>query len=347
MNPFLGVLLHAIGGLAAGSFYVPFRAVRRWAWESYWFVQGVAAWVIAPTVASILTVPAWRQLLADTDSSTLFWTYLFGLLWGVGGLTFGLSMRYLGMSLGYAIALGSCAACGTLIPPIYDGTFGSLFETQGGYVVFLGVLVCLAGIGVCGYAGIRREKESTDEQKKQTIAEYSLVKGFLVALFCGVMSACMAFAIAAGKPLADAAAASGADPIYQNNPVFIVIMAGGFTTNCIWCLALNLTNRTFGDYFSGTLSSQARNYLFSSLAGVIWYCQFFYYGMGTTQMGRFDFASWTIHMAFIIVFSNMWGIGFGEWRGSSNRTFYTVLAGLAILIASTILIGLGNLMEGS
>ncbi|MCC6731054.1 MAG: L-rhamnose/proton symporter RhaT [Chthonomonadales bacterium] len=341
-NPFLGVLLHAVGGLAAGSFYVPFRRVLRWAWESYWLVQGVLAWLVMPWVGALLTAPRAVEILQRSSGSSVALAYLFGVLWGVGGLTFGLSMRYLGLSLGYAVALGFCAAFGTLIPPIAQGKAGSLLATAGGLTVLAGIAVCLAGIAVCGYAGIRKERELTDAQKHEAVREFALGKGFAVAIFAGIMSACMAFGISAGAPIAHMAVRLGTPAIHQNNPVFIPIMAGGFTTNVAWCLALNVRNRTLRDYVTGSPALLARNYLFAGLAGVIWYLQFFFYGMGTTQMGRYDFSSWTIHMAFIIVFSNLWGIGFHEWRGVRRVTMAVVWAGIAVLILSTVIIGAGN-----
>ncbi|MCJ7681733.1 MAG: rhamnose/proton symporter RhaT, partial [Candidatus Aminicenantes bacterium] len=263
MSPFFGVFLHGIGGFSAGSFYIPFRKVRRWAWESYWLVQGVAAWLIMPVCVAALTASDLWTIFSNSPAKSMLWAYLFGLLWGIGGLTFGLSMRYLGMSLGYALTLGFCAAFGTLIPPLFKNEFGPLFNSLSGWVLLCGVAICLAGIAVCGYAGIRKEKELTDEQKRKTVKEYSLTKGFFVALFSGIMSACFAFAISAGEGVAAAAVAAGTRPIFQNNPVFILIMAGGFTTNCIWCLILNLRNKSIRDYVTGTGRLLVSNYLYS------------------------------------------------------------------------------------
>ena len=341
-NPFLGVGLHSVGGLAAGSFYVPFRKVKEWAWESYWLIQGVFAWIIMPWVAAFLTCPGLMETLAQSPGRAKVWAYVYGALWGVGGLTFGLSMRYLGMSLGYAVALGFCATFGTLIPPLFEGKLVGMLASSGGLIVLFGVLVCVAGICLTGTAGVRKERELTEEQKKETIREFSLVKGFAVAIFAGIMSACMAFGINAGKPIAEAALAHGAPTLYQNNPVFILIMAGGFTTNFIWCLILNAKNKSGKDYVTGRSGLLVRNYAFSGLAGVIWFGQFFFYGMGTTQMGKFDFSSWTIHMAFIIVFSNLWGIRFHEWKGVGRRTLRLVWLGIGVLVLSTVVIGVGN-----
>jgi L-rhamnose-H+ transport protein len=367
-NPFFGVVLHSIGGLAAGSFYIPFRKVKRWAWESYWLIQGLAAWIVMPSLVSAFTVPHLLGVMSAVEWQTCLSVYLFGVLWGIGGLTFGLSVRYLGMSLGYAVALGFCAAFGTLVPAIIREAFpadlmvwllsrprvGAAFPAiiredfpsnltaLSGLAILGGVATCLAGIAICGYAGVRKERALTDEQKKETIQEFALVKGFAVAVFAGVMSACMAFAFAVGEPIRQAAKDAGTE-VFANNPVFIIAMAGGFTTNFLWCLVLNIRNRSIRDYVSGSAAQLAPNYCLAGLAGTIWYLQFFFYGMGTAMIGkRYGFSSWTIHMAFIIVFSNLWGIHFKEWKGVERRTLRLVWAGILVLILSTVVIGWGN-----
>ena len=363
-DPFLGVFLHALGGFAAGSFYIPYKKVRGWAWETYWLVGGFFSWIIVPWIVGTLTCPDVLGVLRSASSKTLLWTYLFGVMWGVGGLTFGLSMRYLGLSLGMALSLGFCAVFGTLVPPVFEGKIAGLVATTSGRVVILGIMVCLAGIAMCGRAGMRKEKELSDAEKKASIAEFSFVKGAWVAVFAGIMSSCMAFAFAAGKPIAEAAIRSGARPLFQNFPVMIVALFGGFTTNFVWCLALSLRNRTGRDYVrvkretpsagagdagagsgAGAIAkppSLLVNYVFSALAGTTWYFQFFFYGMGTTQMGKYDFSSWTIHMAFIITFSSLWGISFHEWKGTGKPTRRLVEAGITVLILSTVVVGAGN-----
>jgi L-rhamnose-H+ transport protein len=341
----LGVLLHALGGFAAGSFYIPFKKIRNWAWESYWLVSGVFSWIVAPWVVALVTVPELMSVLSEAPANSVLWSYLFGLLWGIGGLTFGLSVRYLGMSLGYAIALGFCAVFGTIIPPIYNGIFGDLITSASGLTTLGGILVCIVGIAVCGWAGISKEKELSAEKKKEVIAEFNFGKGLWIAMFAGVMSACMAFAIAAGEPIAAIAEQRGTATLWRNSPVFIFILAGGFTTNFVWCAFLNLKNQTLKDYHVAGDASLIHNYIFSALAGITWYLQFMFYGMGTTKMGKYDFSSWTIHMAFIIVFSNIWGLIFREWKGSSRKTHRIVFLGIIILIASTVIVGLGTYLE--
>ena len=341
-SPFLGVLLHAVGGFAAGSFYIPYKKVQGWAWESYWLVGGFFSWIIAPWAIAYATCPDVIGVLAAAPHTAILWAYLFGILWGIGGLTFGLSMRYLGMSLGYALALGFCAAFGTIIPPIFKGEFSEMVAKASGDVTLLGVFVCLVGIAICGLAGVFKERELSADQKQSVMPEFNFSKGLWVAIFAGIMSACMAFAIQAGKPIAELAVQHGAPDLFKNTPAFIVILAGGFTTNFLWCVTLNIRNKTGGDYLRAPDASMLLNYIFSGLAGVTWYCQFFFYGMGTTRMGKYDFSSWTIHMAFIIVFSNLWGIYFREWKGSSIRTRIVVIGGIAVLVLSTVVVGLGN-----
>jgi len=340
----LGVLLHAVGGIAAGSFYIPFKKVRNWAWESYWLVGGVFSWIIMPWVIAAVTIPQLPSLFGRVPVRSLIWSYIFGVLWGIGGLTFGLSMRYLGMSLGYAIALGFCAAFGTIIPPIFSGEFTDLVTNASGLVILGGVLVCLVGIAICGWAGISKERELSTEQKRASIKEFDFLRGLFVAIFAGVMSSCMAFGIAAGQPIANLAVEHGVRPLWQNSPVLVVVLAGGFTTNFIWCVILNIRNRSAKNYLHAGDTSLATNYFFSALAGITWYLQFMFYGMGTTKMGKYNFSSWTLHMAFIIVFSNVWALLLHEWKGAGRRTLTIIVCGILVVVLSTVLIGAGNYM---
>jgi len=510
-NPFLGVFFHWLGGLASGSFYVPYKGVKKWSWETYWLVGGFFSWIICPWVLSSLLTHNVVGVLGQQSGSTLFWTYFFGAMWGFGGLTFGLTMRYLGMSLGMGVALGYCAAFGTLMPPIFkvfipsvpvQETIVQIASTRPGQITLGGVAVCLLGIAIAALAGLTKEREMPEEQKKKAIAEFNFTKGILVATFSGIMSAGFSFALTAGGPIkADSlkacflheAAARGVaiqdkgrlDPIaadkaavdlaalglsaklgvkptfgrlieaiengtvtsmdvassgggigerwtayatgfekiktnqdlatiikdlkdfslkevalgialgggdvialhkkydlWQGLPVLVVVLLGGFTTNFVWCVLLNLKNRSGYQYFAshlrpehaalvasanahgsvdenaGAAKSAASsvganlkipvlaNYLFSALAGTTWYFQFFFYQMGTTQMGKFDFASWTLHMASIIIFSTIWGWIFHEWKGASRKAHGLIAVGIATLILSTVVIGYGTLRNG-
>jgi L-rhamnose-H+ transport protein len=297
------------------------------------------------------------------------------------------------MSLGMGVALGYCAAFGTLLPPIFKlfvpaipvpETITEIASTTPGLVTLFGVFVCLVGIGVAAYAGLTKEREMPEAEKKKAIAEFNFGKGILVATFSGIMSACFSFALTAGNPIGEASAAAGTSTLWTGLPKLVVVLLGGFTTNFVWCSILNVRNRTGYQYFSGTLRTppprredetiietaldapseevvehaarqpdrgnhrvpMARNYFFSGLAGTCWYFQFFFYTMGETQMGKFGFASWTLHMASIIIFSTMWGWIFHEWKGSSRKAHGLIAAGIVTLILSTIIIGYGTYLKG-
>jgi L-rhamnose-H+ transport protein len=356
-NPFLGVLFHALGGLASGSFYVPYRGVRKWSWETYWLVGGFFSWIICPWTFALLLSHDVTGVLRHQTAQTLWWTYFFGMLWGFGGLTFGLAMRYLGMSLGMGVALGYCTALGTLLPPIFKvfvpdvpvpQTIAQIAETTGGKVTLAGVAVCLAGIGIAALAGLTKEREMPEAEKRKTIAEFSFTKGFLVATFSGVMSACFNFALTAGHPINDAAVSAGTPVLWSGLPRLIVVLLGGFTTNFVWCVYLNLKNRSGGQYLNAGAAAgsdgrapMAANYLFSAFAGTLWYFQFFFYSMGETKMGKFQFASWSLHMSCIIVFSTMWGWILREWKGSSKKAHLLIGGGIATLILAVLIIGWG------
>lgn len=354
-NPFLGVILHATGGLAAASFYLPFKRVRGWSWETYWITGGVFSWLIAPILFGLLVISAIYhvsvfQVIRQSPPHALLGAFGFGAIWGIGGLTFGLSMRYLGIALGYAIALGFCAAFGTLIPPAFEGTFPALIHTTPGLVVLAGVCLCMVGICFSGAAGMNKERELSDEQKKSSVAEFSFVKGLLIATICGLLSACMAFALAAASPINAQAVALGTPQLWAGLPTLIVVLLGGLLTNLIWCAILLKKNSSFPEFAGKTAKSDrsplSRNYLLCAISGVTWYFQFFFYTMGSSQMGRrFGFSSWTLHMASIIIFSTLWGIALKEWRGTSAKTHRLIAVGLTILVLSTVVVGFGNYLS--
>jgi L-rhamnose-H+ transport protein len=341
-NPLLGVFFHWLGGLSSASFYVPFKGVRGWAWETYWLVGGVFSWLVAPLLIAGLIVPDLAAILREAPRSTILWCYFFGVLWGFGGLTFGLTMRYLGMSLGMAVALGYCAAFGTLAPPIVSGEFATkILGTSSGILILIGVGICVCGIAVAGMAGISKEKEMSGDERTAVIKEFNLRKGLLVATFCGIMSACFSYGLAAGGPVREIAARHGATPLWQGLPILIPVLAGGFTTNVIWCIILHVRNGTSAQYFERAAPLRS-NYILCALAGFIWYFQFFFYTMGEAQMGTYRFSSWTLHMASIMIFGTIWGLALKEWKGASRKTMGLLAASVAVLVVSTLVVGYGN-----
>ena len=369
-DPFIGVLYHWIGGLASASNFIPFRGIKRWSWEIYWIIQGIAAWIVAPMVLALLLVPHLFPILHAAPSTSITYACVWGVLWGVGGLTFGLSIRYLGIALGYAIALGFCTAFGTLMPPIFSGQMSSILHETSGQVILAGVGVCMLAIAVSGLAGYSKEHEISSEDRAEAgERDFSFAKGLAVAIFAGIMSSCFAYGLAAGKPIAEIARvqllAQHRLDLWQNLPVLVVVLWGGFLTNFLWSLFLIVKNHSFAQFAGAPginpmggagempeeenlrLSGQTlvKNYILAALAGVIWYFQFFFYSMGQTKMGKYDFSSWTLHMASIIIFATLWGIALKEWKGTSRRTKALVALGLFLLVGSTVVVGYGNYLK--
>lgn len=363
MQVILGIIYHFIGGFASGSFYIPYKKVKGWAWESYWIIGGLFSWLIVPPLAAYLTIPNFSEIIKHANGNTIGITYLFGVLWGIGGITYGLGVRYLGVSLGNSIILGLTMVLGALIPSMYyqffpkagKDTFGMLVSTNWGLTVLAGLAVCILGIVLCGRAGSLKEKElqtaSADPHAGADVkTEYKFGLGLLVAVISGVLSACFNFGIESGKSMAETANElwKNAKPgqgefLYQNNVTYVVILWGGLTTNFIWCMLLNARNKTFGDYINSK-TPLLRNYIFSALAGTTWFLQFFFYGMGESKMGNGP-SSWILHMAFIILVANMWGVILKEWKGVSSKTKFTITAGIITIIIAVLLVGYGNSLK--
>lgn len=341
MNPIAGILLIALGSIGAASFYVPFKKVKEWAWESYWIVQGVAAWLIAPWLFALIFVPHGEliPIINAAPSSAKLMAMAFGVLWGFGGLTFGLSMRYLGVALGQSIALGLCAAFGTIIPAIVSGQ--NLFSSRAGILTVIGVAITVAGIAVIGYAGALKSKEMSDEEKRASVKEFALKKGILIAIFSGIMSACFNFGFEAGKPIENIALAHGTNPLFQKNPTLIFILFGGFLTNLVYCGYLNIKNKTYTDYYTVSGNVLLNNLAFTFLAGFLWFLQFHFFGMGSSKLpaGMAVFG-WSILMALNIAISNIWGIILKEWKGVKKKTIIVLIIGIVVLVLSTFVVKL-------
>jgi L-rhamnose-H+ transport protein len=355
MNAILGVIFHFIGGFASGSFYMPYKKVKGWSWESFWIVGGLFSWLIVPPLAAYLTIPGFMDIIKAAPGQVLGSTFIMGLLWGIGGLTYGLGVRYLGVSLGSSIILGLCSVFGALVPSVYyyfnpkDGkdTIADLFGTSWGQLVLLGLLLCIIGIVICGKAGSMKDKELGGAKVDASGSEYKATLGLIVAVISGVLSACFSFGIEAGASMGEAAneAWKAANPgegefLFRNNVIFVVILWGGLTTNFIWCMILNARNKTFGDY-ANKKAPLVKNYLFCALAGTTWFLQFFFYGMGESKLGN-GASSWILHMSFIILVANMWGIISKEWNGISKKTRNTIIVGIITIILSVIVVGIGN-----
>ncbi len=332
MNALIGLLIISVGSFGQSSSYVPINKVKQWSWESFWLTQGIFAWLVFPFLGALLAVPSGSSLgaILAIDASASLKAMFFGMLWGVGGLTFGLSMRYLGIAMGQSVALGTCSAFGTLIPAMLAGTD---LSRGNGLILLIGVSIALAGIAIIGFAGSLRTSEMSEEDQRKAVKDFALTKGLLVALLAGVMSACFALGLDAGRPLF----IEGANELFRTLPATFIVTAGGFITNAVFCLYRNSKNKTFGDY--GKKTVWLNNLLFCVLAGGLWYSQFFGYSIGISflEPGSVMMAfSWSILMTLNVLFSNFWGIVLNEWKGVSSKTRFVLLAGLAVLVFSLV-----------
>ena len=342
MNVIIGLSMLILGGISAGSSYVPLKGIKGWAWESLWAVQGIVAWLLLPLLLALLATPHLFEVLRSVPFSTLVYTWLFGLLWGLGGLAWGIAVRYIGLALGFSIATGFLSSLGTLVPIIAAGRLSEVASTTSGRITLLSVAISLLGIFICGMAGWRRDQERNGE-KDSAIPGFQFKKGILIALAAGILGACFAFGIDAGGPIKQQAIAAGASPLWATSPVFFVELLGGITVNLLYCLFMNERNKTFSDYRSTKGEGQLTvNYLFSSLVGTLWYLQFVFYGMAAFFMGSFSFANWSVHMSFMVVASNLWGYYFKEWKGVSPATTRWNTTGILVLVIAGIMMGVAG-----
>lgn len=332
MEILIGLIIIAVGAFCQSSSYVPINKIKAWSWESYWLVQGVFAWIVFPLLGAMLAVPAGKSLfeLYASDPEASLWTMFFGVLWGIGGLTFGLSMRYLGVALGQSISLGTCAGLGTILTPVFTGNTQDMTTP-----VVVGVVVTLVGIAVIGLAGHMKSKSLSDDEKQETVVEFNFTKGIIVALLAGFMSACFNIGLGFGENLNFGEAT---DPMFRTLPATLLVTLGGFLTNAVYCFYQNYQNNTFSDYrFPGCIMN---NIMFCALAGLLWYSQFFGLSLGKgflTGSAVLLTFSWCILMALNVTFSNVWGIILKEWKGCSRKTITVLVAGLLILIVSSFL----------
>ncbi|WP_321475350.1 L-rhamnose/proton symporter RhaT [uncultured Paludibaculum sp.] len=330
---------HMVGAASAASFYAPIGKVKKWSWETTWAVAGIFSWVLLPIAVSFFLLPDFRAFYAALDSSVVLKAFLFGCMWGVGNVNYGLTMRYLGMSLGIGIAIGTTLVVGTLLPPFLHGQFLFLFTSNNGLVTLAGILVALVGVAVVTYAGHQKE-----EQLGVTAAEFDLKKGLLLALMCGFFSSGMSFAIDASKPIEQAALQLGVDPLYAALPSYVIIMGGGALVNFAYCigrLALK-SDLSFRADCSQSMSVNLRNGLLAATGGTMWYLQFFFYAWGAANIPQnLSYVNWMLHMSGYVLFGGLVGLALGEWARVNRRPIVILWIGMLIIIVAANLVGLG------
>jgi L-rhamnose-H+ transport protein len=342
LNAPMGIIIFMLGGLAGAIFYLPFKKVKGWAWESYWLVYAIFGLVLVPWLLALLTSPNTLSVLRAAPRQELAYCFLCGAAWGFGGLTWGLMIRYLGIGLGLAMGAGLTSAAGTLIPPMLKGSAAihAMFTTGGGIASVIAALVSLVGIVFVGMAGRSKEGELSEEQKRKTVAEFNFRKGILVAIFSGLMSSAMSFGLQGGPAIQQSAMATApaTSVVWAGMPVLVVVLFGGFIVNCLWCLFLNIRNRTIKDYVQKEIPLLP-NLIFAAIAGAIWCAQFICFKTGEPKMGSTSYLGWAVLMASQILFSQLLGLFLGEWKGTGKKTRNLLTSGLLLLIVSAVLAG--------
>jgi L-rhamnose-H+ transport protein len=333
-----GVLYHAVGASGAALCYTPQKKVSGWSWQTYWLAQALVCWLLLPVVVAFLTIPHLTTVLEQAPASAMQRSFLLGMAYGIGGTAFGIAIRYVGFSLTYAIAVGISCVLGTLLPPLVHGTLDDVMKSNGAAYLFGGVGMGAIGIALCGVAG--RNKEKDLERSANSKAGFSLAKGLPLCLLAGVLSALYGFSLDQGQPIADVAALYGAGN-FQGNVVYIFSNSGAFVTTLIYCIYLHKKERTFGQYTSNS-GGLGMNYLMAALTGMLWYGQFFFYGLGHVRMGTYKFTSWAIHMIMLVLLSSLVGVVLKEWGASSRRTKGILLIALIVLLVAILLLTYGN-----
>ena len=341
-NPLLGVALHGVGAFFAATCYTPQKQVKRWSWQTYWLTQAAFCWFLLPIVGAMATIPDLAAVLREAPRGAMLQSFLLGAAYGIGGTAFGVSIRYIGFSLTYAIAVGLSSVLGTLIPPIVKGTLGATLDKTGAGWIVAGIVVGAIGIAGAGWAGRLKENDLTAQD---TRGEFSLAQGLALSLLAGVLSAVYGFALAAGEPIADVASAHGAG-VWRGNVVYIFSNTGAFLTTAIYCLYLHRKHRTLGEIVELPAGpEEARlpvNWAMAVVTGLFWYGQFFFYNLGHVRMGTYKFTSWAIHMIMLVLFSNVVGIALREWRTCRRLTHTTIGAALLVLVGAVLLLTYGN-----
>ena len=341
-NPIIGTGLHAIGGISASTCYVPFQKVKKWSWGSYWLVQSFIAWIVMPILIGWITVPHFFEILLHSPKDVLWGAFLLGAVYGFGGMSFGLSIKHIGYSLTYTIAIGISAVLGTVVPLLVYGGLIEYFTAPGGMVVLFGMVMAVIGVGLSGWAGFLKEKDLLALEGKNL--NFNMKIGLILVLIAGVLSAVFNISLEHGQPISDMAAKKGAGQ-FEGNAKYIVSTAGCFVVNFVWFMVLGIRQKTLKEFTrkSGLKTSgQIKNLLWSSLSGMLWFGQFFFYGMAHVKMGKFQFVSWVLHMSMLIFFSYIVGVILKEWKNVSKKTFRLLVVALAVLVMSFVIISYGS-----
>lgn len=341
-NPIVGTGFHALGGIAASNCYVPYQKVKQWSWGTYWLVQAFFAWIVMPLFIGWLTVPGFFHILATAPKNVVWGAFLLGAVYGFGGMSFGFAIRHIGYSLTYTIAIGLSAVLGTFVPLIVYGGLVEYFSAPGGMVILLGIILAVFGVGLAGWAGFRKEKDLLAQ--KGVKIQFNMKTGLILVIIAGILSAVFNISLEHGQPISDMAAQNGAGQ-FEGNAKYIVSTSGTFLVNLVWFVITGFRENTLKEFTAKSgipFSVRFKNFLWSVLSGSLWFGQFFFYGLGHVNMGKFQFISWVLHMSMLIFFSYIVGVIMKEWKKVSRKTFITLIFALAVLILSFVVITYGS-----
>jgi len=334
-----GVLYHAVGASGAALCYTPQKGVKGWSWQTYWLAQALICWLVMPFLVAYLTIPQLAIVLKEAPVAAMQRSFLLGIAYGIGGTAFGIAIRYVGFSLTYAVAVGISCVLGTLLPPLVHGTLGDVLKSNGATFLIMGVAMGAIGIALCGLAGRNKEKDIAADVNNKT--EFSLAKGLPLCFLAGILSALYGFSLDQGQPIADVAAKYGAGN-FQGNVIYIFSNTGAFISTLLYCLYLHNKDKTFYQYGNANGNNLSVNYLLSILTGLLWYGQFFFYGLGHVRMGAYKFTSWAIHMIMLVLFSSVAGLIMKEWKQCSPKTLRLLIGALLVLVIAILLLTYGN-----
>jgi len=345
MGLLTGILFHGIGAFSASVCYTPQKGTKGWSWQTYWLVQATVCWLLLPLIVAYLTIPNLRMVLSEAPAAAMWKSFFLGAVYGIGGTAFGIAIRYVGFSLTYAISVGISCVLGTLLPPLYKGELMSIVERNGFGWVLAGILIGAIGIALCGMAGYSKDKDlSSDEQ----VSTFNIARGLPLCLLAGVLAAFYSFALDQGQPIATIAEKYGAGH-FQGNVIYIFSNTGAFFTTFIYCMYLHVKQKTFNEFIAlkgsrlfkkGQMLSL--NYVLALLTGVLWYTQFFFYGLGHVRMESFKFSSWAIHMIMLVLFSSLIGLILREWKNTGFKTRFLLSSAVVVLIVAVLILTYGN-----
>ena len=341
MNVICGISFHAVGASSASLCYTPQKKIRSWSWQTYWLAQAAVCWLILPLIVARITIPHLKEVLIEAPKAAMYKSFLLGAAYGIGGTAFGLAIRYVGFSLTYAISVGISCVLGTLLPPLVHGELETILNNTGSGWIIFGVAIGALGISICGFAGRFKERD-LENNKNYT---FSFTKGLPLCLLAGVLSAVYGFALDQGQPIADVAVKYGSGQ-FQDNVIYVFANAGAFLSTFIYCVYLHLKQKTFTEYVKTekheSSSGLSLNYIMASITGLLWYGQFFFYGLGHNRMGTYKFSSWAIHMIMLVLFSSVVGLVFREWIGVKSKTKWMLAIAITVLILAVLVLTYGN-----